>query len=233
MTLWKIPLRELERRLDVCSGQLALSYRAPLDDFVHHVVSLRDIRKVFSVTPLKLELVWEMLKRVRTAEGEQPFKSCSMNDITLVSMDPRLLKVGQKFVYREKYTSLLEHVPDLFKGHCLAKGGIHTLGAYAVVGEDSEKAISLAFYFPPLVERHGFDFILMDGIHRNFICHQHGTTTSAFLINKVSTPFPCEAKHWSATQVIPLSERPKNIEDRFFNLAPKYMRDLKFLGIDG
>ncbi len=234
MTLWRIPIREYRQRLGAdLQRMLMVQHDTRQDDLVDQVVPLRDIVEIHRITPLKHEFVWRLLQRVSTTDNQFPFASCSKMDMNLVSMDPRLLKVGQRFVYREKYTSLLEHVPVLFRGHWLAKGGIHTLGAYSIVGEDKEGETSLAFYLPPIIERHGHDFVLMDGIHRNFICHQHGTTTSALIVNNVSVPFPCEAMPWSSTNVIPLTERPQNVEDRFFGLTPAHMRNLKFLGIDG
>ena len=73
----------------------------------------------------------------------------------------------------------------------------------------------------------------MDGIHRDYITKQLGCTINAILIKNVAIPFPCGIKSWEEIKVIGLAEKPKDINERYFNLQKELFRDLKYLGIDG
>ncbi len=73
----------------------------------------------------------------------------------------------------------------------------------------------------------------MDGIHRNYIAKQAGLAINAILVNSVSLPFPCDPRNWSEIQVISLADKPKDINERYFELQKELFRDLKYLGIDG
>ena len=75
--------------------------------------------------------------------------------------------------------------------------------------------------------------VIMDGIHRNYIAKQTGHALNAILVDDIILPFPCAAKDWSEIQVIPLNQKPKDINERYFDLQQGLFRDLKYLGIDG
>ncbi|MBI5152923.1 MAG: hypothetical protein HZA36_00455 [Parcubacteria group bacterium] len=170
-----------------------------------------------------------MLHLVKTKDGQDPFKNAA---IRLIKLDPHITRVGQRFIYRDKYVAFMENVPGIFSNF-LIPCGLGDLGAYMIFGLDKNDTPSLALYVPPLVERHGSHYVLMDGIHRNYIARQQGSTPNVIVIYDVSVPFPCEAKIWKATQVIPLADRHVEVKDRFFDLNDQLMRDLKYLGIDG
>ena len=92
----------------------------------------------------------------------------------------------------------------------------------------------MACYIPPIIEVHGSRSLIMDGIHRNYIARQSGLSTiNALLVENIEVPFPCSVNNWKEVQVIPLADKPKNLEDRYFDLQKGLFRDLKYLGIDG
>ena len=75
--------------------------------------------------------------------------------------------------------------------------------------------------------------MVMDGIHRDYIGKQTGLALTVIVAENISLPFPCSAKSWSDIKVISLSEKPKDINERYFDLKKELFRDLKYLGIDG
>ena len=149
------------------------------------------------------------------------------------SVNPQLLKMGQRFVYREKYQAILEHMPNLLKEFALGSNGCGNLGAYCLFGLNGNDAYSMACYLPTIVECHGDNMVIMDGIHRNYIARQTGQTPNAILIKDISVSFPCAVKHWSDVSVIPVEQKPATLEDRYFDMCKGSFRDLKYLGIDG
>ena len=171
-----------------------------------------------------------LLRRIRTLGGQTLFENIR---IQMVRVDPRHLKVGQKFVYRENYQKLLEEVPDVFKRFMVTAGGLGDLGAYFTFGFNGDDCYSMACYLPPLVEKQGSDLVIMDGIHRNYIAKQSGLAINVILVEDVALPFPCEIRCWSDVRVIPLAEKPKLLCERYFDLNKNLFRDLKYLGIDG
>lgn len=131
-------------------------------------------------------------------DGREPFLNSTIQH---VKFDPRHLKIGQKFVYRENYLDILEEVPYIFDEFFGTTGGFSNLGAHFIFGFDETKELSLSCYIPPLIEKHGSNLVIMDGIHRDYIAKQAGTTLNAILIDKVGVPFPCSARDWSEIKV--------------------------------
>jgi len=168
-------------------------------------------------------LRWSLNKK------DKPFKT---SKIDLIKIYPSQLKIGQKFVYRENYQKLLEEMPKIFD-EFLVCSGICDLGAFMIFGLDANKNNCLAYYLPPIIEKHEKELIIMDGIHRSFINKQMGHTLNAILINNVNVPFPCSFRSWDEIQIIPLKNKPEDIQKRYFDLNSDLFRDLKYLGIDG
>ena len=151
----------------------------------------------------------------------------------MIRVDPRHLKIGQKFAYRENYLGLIEEVPDIFRRFAISPGGLGDLGAYFVFGLNGNNECALACYIPPIIEKHGSSLVVMDGIHRNYIAKQTGVAINTILIENVSIPFPCGLRNWDEVKIISLKDKPKDINERYFNLNKNSFRDLKYLGIDG
>jgi hypothetical protein len=158
-----------------------------------------------------------------------PFENAKIRSMKMV---PDALKIGQKFVYRENYARLLEGMPGAFRNFLFVPS-FADLGAHFVFGAGSDGEFSVACYLPPIIERHGTDLVIMDGIHRNYIAKQAGKSSSLLLIENVTVPFPCDLRTWDEIRVISETNKPKDIRERFFGLKKGLFRDLKYLGIDG
>ncbi|MEX2053276.1 MAG: hypothetical protein WD898_03565, partial [Candidatus Paceibacterota bacterium] len=129
--------------------------------------------------------------------------------------------------------NLLEKVPDIFHSFLVTNGGLADLAAYFVFGFDENNEYAMACYMPPMIEKHGSDLVVMDGIHRNYLIRQSGMTLNVLLIDNISFPFPCGVREWSDITVIPLDSKPEALAMRYFDLRQGLFRDLKYLGIDG
>lgn len=230
MPEWQIELNEYLKRLNLEIEELEGQLNLPNIKKITKVLPLRNIKTIRSLIPISSDLLLYLLRRIKTLDNRKPFEKVKMR---MIKLDPHHLKIGQKFVYRENYQKLLEEVPDIFSRFLVTTGGLSDLGAYFVFGVNGDNTYSLACYIPPIVERHGSDLVIMDGIHRNFIAKQIGVSLNAILVENVSLPFPCAAKEWSEIRVISLEEKPKDINERYFSLKKGLFRDLKYLGIDG
>lgn len=195
---------------------------------IKHVISLRDMSEIQVIFPMERRYLEKILFKIRTIGGdEKVYQNC---EIKLVRLDPYSLKVGQTFVQRNKYVSILENFKNIFEKFTVSRG-IAKLTSMIVIGRDRERNTALAHYLPPIIEMHNTDLILMDGIHRNFIGLSLGTTLESIVIEKVKIPFPCSVKTWDQIQVV--EKKPESIEERFFDLKKGLFRDLKNIGIDG
>lgn len=226
---WEIPRSEFLEHVGCDEETFVANLELPNFRSVTKVVPLRGVKKISCVVPMSTAILNHILRKMKTLGGRPVFEDATFE---LGRVDPSHLMVGQKFVYRETYQSLLEDMPRIFGGFVI-HSGISDLGAYFIFGEDDKGTRVLACYLPPLVEKHGGYDVVMDGIHRNFITKQMGTTIGAILISHSSFPFPCGLRPWSEVQVISLKDKPADINDRYFELDKGLFRDLKYLGIDG
>lgn len=194
------------------------------------IVPLGALHTVNAIVPMKVSVLEQLLRSVHTTNGNLPYQNAS---IRIIKIDPQQLQVGQRYVFREKYQNLIESLPLIFSDFAMNTEGIGNLGAYFAQGNTRAGEEVLGCYLPPIIERHGSDLIILDGVHRCFLSRQVGTTPLAVLIDGVSCPFPSITKDWSQLQILPLAERPAVIAERYFSLAPEHFRDVKRLGIDG
>lgn len=226
---WEIGKQEFLKRLGLETDMFARQLRLPDPENFSHIIPLRGMKNVSSIQPISWDLAVHLISRLKTMNGHMPFVRGS---IKLAKFDPKTLKVGQKYAYRENLTGVLEGLPRYFENF-LIPSGICELGAWFIFGEDWQGEPSLSCYLPPIIERHGKHFVIMDGIHRNYIAMQFGVSLNAILVENICIPFPCGLRNWSELKVIPLSEKPANIDERYFDLTKELFRDLKYLGIDG
>lgn len=227
---WQIKKEEYLKRLNLNEKDFEEQLCLPDTKAITQILPLKNIKKILSLIPISQEMLLNLIWRIKTLDGGKPFLAPK---IKMIKMDPRHLKIGQKFVYRENYQKILEEVPDIFNRFLISGGGLSDLGAYFIFGLDENNSYSLACYAPPIVEQHEFNLVIMDGIHRNYIAKQAGLTLNVILIENVDLPFPCAIKDWSEIKIISLSDKPKNIKERYFELQQGLFRDLKYLGIDG
>lgn len=231
MPAWQIAPHDFLTRIALSLSEFEQQLHLPDVHAVRRIVPLRDITDVTSPPiPISTELLLHLVQRIQTVDGRFPYAAAR---ITMVKMDPRHLKVGQKYVYRENYQKMMENIPNIFHRFLAVNGGLGDLGAYFIFGVNGSNEYALACYLPPFVEMQGTDFVITDGIHRNFILKQAGAALNTILIENVSLPFPCSVHPWSDTRILPLAEKPKDIHDRYFDLDHLLFRDLKYLGIDG
>lgn len=228
---WEIEKKEFLGRLGCSESDFMTRLSLPKIEKVERVVPLKHIEYITSLTPLSAELLIYLLRRVKTLSGELPFKDATFE---LSVLTPEHLEIGQRFVYRENYQQLLEGFSDLFRGFMMPSG-FTQLGAYFICGKDYDGVNSSAFYIPPIVESHGKGraFVIMDGIHRNYMVRQLRGSIAAIIVSDIALPFPCASHPWSGLSVINIKDKPVNIGERYFALREELFRDLKYLGIDG
>jgi|GEM_PF-1147932 len=202
----------------------------PIVGKVKRVLPLKNITEVGSIIPLPNSFLFWLLKNVKTMGGDLPFADSRFE---LIKFDPLQLRIGQKFAYRENYVELLEKVSDIFRKKHAINSGVTNLGAFLIFGRDERGQSAIAYYLPPIVEEHRGDPVIMDGIHRDYLTMQMGATISAIRARDVKIPFPCSAHKWDELKVISLAEKPKDMNERYFDLRKELFRDLKYLGIDG
>jgi len=231
MSEWVIPFEEyLERaqlNLKTFQDYLVLPSRVR---GIKKIIPLRTLRQIDCVHNMKTKFLLKIIQQIKTLDGlKSPF---SHSHIDIVKIDPNQVKVGQKFVYREKYINMIESLPRVFHEFAIGSG-FSDLGAFIIFGKDKSGHQCLSYYIPPMVEKHGNELLTMDGFHRNFLTRQMGSTINTVIIKNVNIPFPCSPHHWNETQVISIEKRPENIKERYFDLNKNLFRDLKYLGIDG
>src|SRR3989344_3864690 len=226
---WEIGKDEFFRRLNLTERDFEA--RLSLLDIktVTRIVPLRSLTHIESVVPLSQALLFEIISKIKTVDGKLPFKN---SEVSLCRIDPRNLKIGQKFAYRENYQGLLETLPNILETSAVA-GSFGDLGAYLFAGMDEEKKYAMAFYLPPMIEQHESNLVIMDGIHRNYLTKQMGSTIIAVIVKNVNVEFPCGRRNWQELTIIDLAQKPSDINERYFDLKKNLFRDLKFLGIDG
>lgn len=225
---WQIDFQELLDRMELTAHKFRDFLRLPVIHRLQKVLPLKDVAEIESLVPMSKPMLRMVLTKIKTGSKELPFTESKFR---ICKIDPQQLRVGQKFVYRDNYTALLEDLPGKFSEICIPSG-ITELGAYAVIGKTTEETPCVAFYLPPIVERHD-ELVVMDGMHRNFITKQAGTTITSIIADRVSIPFPCGPQDWSEVKVINLAEKPTDKNERYFKLREELFRDVKHLGIDG
>ena len=220
-----IPIEKFLKLADLKTENFGLSDWKKIKQIVAPV----DIKKIFAVNVMPLVYLKKLLWHVGLL-GNSEIKAYEDTEIILSCVDPNLVLLGQKFVYREKYTAILENFGNLFKDFAISQG-ISKLTPFLITGLDFDGNYVLAHYLPPIIEVHDTKLILLDGVHRCFIVKQSGGSLEAIIIKNVKIPFPCIPKPWEKIKVI--EKRPENIDERYFDLKIDLFRDLKGIGIDG
>lgn len=230
MPKWDIDFGAYAETLGVGRMGFEAQLRLPRIGEVKRVVRLRDIKKITSLIPMSRDFLENLLRSVKTGNGDLPFEDSRFR---LVGLRPTELRIGQRYVYREKYQALMESVENIFRDFMVTAGGLADLMPLTIVGLDEDNECCLAYYLPPLIEKHGDALAVMDGIHRSYIATRVGKTHMAIQIERVNVPFPCGMRSWENSKVIPLAERPADMRDRYFGMQQELFRDLKSVGIDG
>lgn len=196
---------------------------------IEKVISLRDITDIQTVISMPLEYLEHLLRNIGLL-GDPECKPYRNSNFSLSRMDPHRLRLGQKFVYRPKYINILEKFDEVFRGFTLPRG-ISKLTPQIVIGRDNTGQVALAHYICPIFEEHDGEMVILDGVHRDFIIKNAGTTIQSIVIDNIAEPFPCTPHPWTDIRVV--DEKPPAVVDRYFDLDKNMFRNLKDVGIDG
>lgn len=196
---------------------------------IEKVVSLRDITDIQHVINMPLAYLARLLENIGLLSDpkRKPYRNARFSSLRV---DPHGLSLGQKFVYRPTYVDMMERFEEVFNGFTTPRG-ISKLTPQIVVGRDETGQVALAHYICPIFEVHDGKMVILDGVHRDFIIKNAGTTIESIVIQDVSDPFPCTPHPWNDVSVV--DEKPPEAADRYFDLDRGMFRDLKSIGIDG
>lgn len=195
------------------------------------IVSLRDIQPntIAAVQVMPRPYLEGIIRNV-VLEGDNKYKPYHNCEIALARMDPHDLQIGQTFVERKKYQSLLENFGNLLDDKFCVTRGTAKCNALIVFGKTKDGTDAIAHYVPPIIEVTNGTQFLLDGIHRNFLVMRVGTTIESILLKGIDLPLPCEVRSWQTINVV--DEKPPRHE-RFYGLKTELFRNLKHAGIDG
>lgn len=218
-----IPLRDLEDRISQRLNGEFCGY--------DRVVPLRQISQIDNLCMIKESTFEALIKSIplRTSGGSSVYPY-SGADIRVFGREPKGVEIGQTFVLDKKILGLMSAfgIGGVFSG--FVTKGLSKMPPVQVYGIDSYGRRAIAFYVPPIVEIHGRNAVLIDGIHRSYLCNAAGTTINAVHINDVGAPLPFDPINWKEARLV--SEKPIK-EERYKNLKIEYFRDLSAVGIDG
>lgn len=194
------------------------------------IIPLRDLSEVHEVLDFNQKVFTSLIRKIplRSSSGEKIYPYEESN-IRVFELDPKALKIGQRFVLESKLLSLMSS----FSRGPLSEfilGGISRMPPKKVYGIDKEGRKVMAFYIPPFVERHNESAVLIDGIHRSYICGSSGSTINLVYIKNINSPLPFSPIEWKETKLC--NEKPP-IDQRYDSLNKEFFRDLGAVGIDG
>jgi len=216
-----IPREELEDRLHVSlDGRQNGGY--------HAIVPLREIVSIDDISVFKVEVLNALVRNIplRSPEGiVYPYADARIQQFRT---EPGGLYVGQTFVLDAKVLSIMHNLRGCFESHCMP--GLSKMGPVQVYGVTKSGDRAIAIYVPPIVEKHGDHSVILDGIHRSYICRSGGTTITAIHVSNVGAPLPFDPIQWSSVNMV--HAKPP-IEERYVNLRRELFRDLTTVGIDG
>lgn len=187
-------------------------------DDAQKVVSLRDVVEVLGIQSMSM-LYLERLILNTGLESDQRIKPYGCCKLVLLRMDPDNLFIGQTFVERKKCQSMLENFSSIFSKFCMTRG-IAKRTACIILGRLADGSVGIAHYLPPIIEEQDGKYVLMDGIHRNFLIKTVGTTIETILIKGVAVPFPCETHSWDSVKLV-MKNLPASRDFSIF--APNYL----------
>jgi len=163
---------------------------------------------------------------LRNNGAECPYEK---SRIQVFGREPKGMDIGQTFVLTSKLISIMEGLEKGVFQEFVVKG-ISKMPPVQMYGLDAEGRKALAFYIPPIIEIHGQQAVLIDGIHRSRLCGGAGTTVNAVHISYVDAPLPFDPITWDDVRI--MDEKPP-VAERYKNLRKEYFRDLSAIGVDG
>lgn len=218
---FNIPVAEIEEKIKYSINGDSQRY--------DHVVSLRDIVSVKNISFFKENAFYALIRNIplRTAgETIYPYAEAS---IEVFGREPKGTRIGQRFVHEGKLLSIMSSLGRGVFSDFLTKG-ISKMPPAVVYGLDAHNRPVVAFYVPPIIEIQNSEAVLVDGIHRSYVCDSAGTTINAVHISGPISPLPFDPIFWRNAQLV--KDKPP-IEERYVNLRRELFRDLGAVGIDG
>ena len=193
------------------------------------VISLKDICEVHTMTVFRLDVLEKLIRKVplRTESSDlvYPYEE---SKIEVYGREPKGFSIGQTFVHSRKLLNIMSDLEGRVFADFVTKG-LSKMPPSQIYGKDQDRKKVVALYIPPIIEIQG-KAVLIDGIHRSYICKAAGTTVNAVHISHVSVPLPFNPISWKEISVV--SEKPP-IENRYHGLRRDYFRDFRAIGIDG
>lgn len=215
---FRIPLQELETRVGVSLNGHSHEYDC--------IVPLRDIVTIDDIRLFKTDALRRLLRGIPLRNA--PLQPYADAHIGAYCIDPASVMVGQTFALEEKLLDVIGKLARTLDGY--ATRGIAKMPPAYVYGTTADGTRALAFYMPPIVERHDNRDMLIDGLHRSYIAYAAGTTISAIRVSGVAVPPPFTPITWR--DVTMAKTRPP-VHERYKNLDISLFRDLGSVGIDG
>jgi hypothetical protein len=108
--------------------------------------------------------------------------------------------------------------------------GISQLPPLKLYGFNKNREKVIALFIPPIVEHHNEKGVLIDGMHRSYICNCSGSSINGLHIYQIDAPLPFTPLDWKNINLVD-TKPPK--EKRYDNLKIQFFRDLSAVGIDG
>jgi len=188
-----------------------------------YIIALKDLKEIKKIEVMKESFLERILRNVRLKDGRYAYRNA---EIMNVRISPSKLYVGQTFLQKDKIIRILS-LPRFFKQYGLEILGVSKVPPLIVYGKEGE----VSFYVPPIAEikeREGI-MVIIDGIHRSYVCMGAGTTCHYILI-KSSVELPFTPERWEKIRIV--EEKPL-LKERYFNFEEDFFRVLKEVGIDG
>lgn len=217
---FEIPREALEDRLN-------LSLRAVTDGY-DHIVPLRDVVVIEHMVAFQKQALFALIRSIQVRQEDEQVFPYKESEISIYRIEPKGLYPGQRFVLKQKILGIMGSLENRFSSHFA--DGISKMLPQVIYGRTAEDRKVMAFYVPPIVEKHNGKEAVIDGIHRNYICRSAGSTITAIVLSKVSVPLPYTPISWEDVKLV---ESKPPIAERYLDLRPEYFRDLTGVGIDG
>ncbi len=221
----------LNRRFEIPRERLEESIQRGLNrnhDEYDLVVPLRDVKSVEDMAFVRQDVLEALLRAIPLRNLEETIFPYAQASIEMYGIEPKGLTVGQTFVLKDKLLGIMTSMSSVFKEY--ATKGLSKMPPAQVYGLDKNGGKVMAFYIPPIVEYHDGRAVLLDGMHRSFICSSAGTTINGIHLRNICTPLPFDEVTWKDVSVV--DQKPP-IGQRYKNLDQRYFRDLTAVGIDG
>ena len=222
--------------IDQIEEMIGAKINTSLGSDFNRIVPLRAIQSVKGVVLFESDTFEKLIKGIPLRSQSEKIYPYADAKINVFRRQPEGFDIGQTFINSKKLLALMQDLESRLLGGFYT-GGLSKMPPTKIYGIDSEERKVIAFYIPPIAEvyndgKNGSSVVLIDGIHRSYICKAAGTTVNAVHINYISpdSPLPFDPITWRDAKL--MEDKPP-IDQRYKNLRREYFRDLNSIGIDG